>query len=95
MASPKIMMIGNAIANSKPVFRSPPVASAIAPTMVGLIVAPKSPANAKNANIAVPPLGHFCEEMLIVPGHMIPTASPQSAQPISPKIEIGDRAESK
>ena len=49
-------------------------------------MAPKSPARAKNANIAVPPLGHFCEDMLIDPGHIIPTAKPQSAQPASPRI---------
>ena len=39
------------------------------PTIAGLTVPPKSPANAKNANIAVPPCGHFWEERLIVPGH--------------------------
>ena len=57
--SPRIMMLGNKVAKSKPVFRLPPTASAIPPTIAGLTVAPKSPANARKANIAVPPFGHF------------------------------------
>ena len=60
------------------------------PTIAGLTVAPKSPANAKKANIAVPPLGQFCEDMLMVPGHIIPTANPQKAHPISPKTDNED-----
>ena len=84
------MMIGKTVANSKPIFRFPPMESAIVPTIAGLTVAPKSPANARKANIAVPPFGHFCDEILIVPGHIIPTDKPQSAQPTSPIIEIGD-----
>ena len=57
-------------------------------TIAGLTVAPKSPANAKKANMAVPPLGHFCEEILIEPGHIIPTAKPQSAQPANPRTGV-------
>ena len=90
--NPRIMTMGNRVANSNPVFRLPPTASAIPPTMAGLTVAPKSPAKARNANIAVPPLGHFCEEILIVPGHIIPTDNPQSAQPTRAIIEMGDSA---
>ena len=86
------MITGNKAAKRKPVFRLPPTASAILPTMAGLTVAPKSPANARKANMAVPPLGHFCEEILIVPGHIIPTDNPQSAQPTRPIIEMGDSA---
>ena len=86
------MIAGNKIAKRSPVLRLPPTASAIPPTIVGPTAAPRSPANAKKANIAVPPRGHFCEEMQIVPGHIMPTASPQSAHPIRPMIEIGDRA---
>lgn len=85
------MIIGNKVAKNKPVFKLPHTASAIAPTIVGLTVAPKSPAKAKKANIAVPPFGHFCAEMLIVPGHIIPTDKPQSAQPIRPIIGRGER----
>lgn len=74
------------VAASNPVLRLPPAISERLPTTVGLTIAPKSPANAKNANIAVPPLGQFCEDMLIEPGHIIPTVKPQSAQPASPRI---------
>ena len=88
-------MIGNIVVKSNPVFKFPPTASAIPPTITGLTVAPKSPASAKKANIAVPPFGHFCEERLIVPGHIIPTDNPQRAQPIRPRIGIGDRDASK
>ena len=85
-----IITVGKAVAKSKPVFRSPPTASAIPPTIAGLTVAPRSPAKAQKANIAVPPFGHFCYEMQIVPGHIIPAAKPQSAQLIRPIIETGD-----
>ena len=77
---------GNIVATSKPIFRFSPVASATFPTIAGLIVAPRSPAIARKANMAVPPAGHLREEILIVPGHMIPTARPQRAQPTRPKI---------
>ena len=79
------------VATSNPVLRLPPAISERLPTIVGLTVAPKSPAKAKNANIADPPLGQFCEEMLIEPGHIMPTANPQSAQPASPRIGNEDR----
>ena len=88
-------MVGKIVAKSKPNFKFPPTASAILPTIVGQIDAPKSPASAKNANIIVPPLGHFCEEMLIVPGHIIPTAKPHTAQPIKPSIATDDKDASK
>ena len=55
--------------------------SATLPTMAGPMLPPRSPAIAKSANIAVPPVGNALEEMLIVPGHMIPTENPQIAQP--------------
>ena len=93
--NPIIISVGKAVAKSKPTFKFPPTESAIPPTIAGLTVAPRSPARAKKANIAVPPLGHFCDEILIVPGHIIPTANPQRAQPIRPIIETGDRAASK
>lgn len=82
---------GKAVATSSPVLRSPPNKSEIPPTIAGLTVAPRSPAKAKNANIAVPPLGHFCEEILIVPGHIIPTEMPHSAHPANPIIGISDK----
>lgn len=87
----KISINGNTVATSSPILRLPPVILETLPTIVGLMVAPKSPAKAKNANIAVPPLGHFCEEMLIDPGHIIPTEIPQNAQPANPIIGKEDR----
>ena len=86
ISNPHTSIAGKIVAANRPVFRLPPAISERLPTIVGLTAAPRSPANAKNANIAVPPLGHFCDDMLIVPGHIIPTAKPQSAQPASPKI---------
>ncbi len=86
ISSTKIKISGNTAAASSPVLRLPPLILETLPTIAGLTVAPKSPAKAKNANMAVPPLGHFLEEMLIDPGHIIPTEIPQSAQPASPII---------
>ena len=91
ITNPATNITGNSVATSKPVFRLPPVLSERLPTIAGLTIAPKSPANAKNANIAVPPLGNFWEDILIDPGHIMPTARPQSAQPASPRIGNVDR----
>ena len=88
---PRISITGNAVATSSPILRSPPAILETLPTIAGLTVAPKSPAKAKNANIAVPPLGHFCDEILIDPGHIIPTEIPQRAQPANPIIGKEDR----
>ena len=57
------------------------------------ILPPKSPAMARRENIAVPPFGNVFEEILIVPGHIIPTEKPHTIQPTSPMIELDDRAE--
>ena len=84
-------MTGKDVAASKPVLRLPPAISERLPTKVGLVMAPKSPANAKKANIAVPPVGHLWADMLIDPGHIIPTVIPQRAQPASPKMGTGDK----
>ena len=78
------MQIGNIVAASNPILRFSPVSAATLPTVTGPAVAPRSPAKARKANIAVPPPEHLREERLIVPGHIIPTASPQRAQPIKP-----------
>ena len=45
---------------------------------------PSPPAMASRANIAVPPRGILRDEMLMVPGHMMPTENPHSMQPIRP-----------
>ena len=49
------------------------------PTSVGPPEQPRSPPNANNANIAVPPLGMAAAARLKVPGHIIPTDRPQTA----------------
>ena len=54
------------------------------PTIAGPILPPRSPAIASSANIAVPPVGNFWDDMLIVPGHIIPTENPHNTHPISP-----------
>ena len=54
------------------------------PTIPGPRLPPKSPAIASSANMAVPPAGNFSDEMLIVPGHMIPTEKPHTIHPIRP-----------
>ena len=75
--------IGKIIAAVSPIFRSPPAAPETAPTSVGPVEQPRSPASASSANIAVPPDGYFAAARLSVPGHMMPAARPHSAQPTS------------
>jgi len=86
---------GKMVATSKPSLRLPPAISETLPTIAGLAIPPKSPASAKSANIAVPPLGQFCDEILMDPGHIMPTVKPHTAQPKSPKIEILDKEANK
>lgn len=64
----------------------------IRPTIPGPILPPKSPAMARRENIAVPPFGKVFEEILIVPGHIIPTENPHTIQPISPIVGLDDKA---
>ena len=63
----------------------------IRPTIPGPILPPKSPAMARRENIAVPPFGNVFEEILIVPGHIIPTENPQTAQPTRLSIGTGTK----
>lgn len=58
------------------------------PTTVGPIEHPTSPASAKKANIAVPPLLILADDMLNVPGQRIPTAKPHMPHPI--RLNIGN-----
>ena len=67
-----------------PILMLPPNKSATLPTIAGPIPPPRSPAIAKSANIAVPPVGKALDEILMVPGHMRPTENPQTTQPIRP-----------
>ena len=64
--------------------------SATFPTMAGPMRPPRSPAIAKSANIAVPPVGNALEEMLIVLGYMIPTENPHTIHPTSPIIGFSE-----
>ena len=66
ISRPKINTIGKNAATSNPIFKLPPAKLENTPTIDGPIEPPKSPPNAKNANIAVPPAGHFCAEILSV-----------------------------
>ena len=86
MNTPKINKTGKIVATNRPIFKFPFAKLEHIPTIDGPIEPPKSPPNAKNANIAVPPAGHFCAEILSVPGHMIPTERPHNAHPINPII---------
>ena len=85
-------MIGNAIAAKMPTFKFPPAAPDTNPTTVGPEEQPRSPASAKSANIAVPPRGRRLDALLNVPGHIMPTEKPQSAQPRMLKIGSDDKA---
>jgi len=67
---------------SIPFLRSSLFNCAKMPTRPGPAAPPRSPAIARNANIAVPPLGSLFERMLMVPGHMIPTEKPHRIQPV-------------
>ena len=62
------------------------------PLMVCAILFTSSPVisgAARNLNIAVPPLGQDLDEMLSVPGHMIPTEMPVTAQATRPTAGPG------
>ena len=61
------------------------------PTSVGPPEQPTSPANARRANMAVPPFFKVADALLKVPGHIMPTDKPQIAQPTSEISGDGDR----
>ena len=79
--------VGNRTATNIPVFKFPFALSATQPTTPGPLAQPKSPARAKKANIAVPPVRIVFAAMLNVPGHITPTEKPQTAQPSNPNRE--------
>ena len=81
-----ISSIGNTIPASIPAFILSFAFCVKMPMTLGPIDAPISPPIASKANRAVPPKGIRAEEMLIDPGHIIPTENPQRTQPSSPKI---------
>ena len=71
------------IAARIPIFRLSDAIPETYPTTVGPPEQPRSPASAKSANITVPPFLMEADALLNVPGHIIPTDSPQIAQPSS------------
>lgn len=81
--------MGNITPAKKPILRLLPKAPETIPTTVGPPAHPTSPANASNANIAVPPLASEAAALLNTPGHMIPTDRPHNAQPIKPTMGLG------
>lgn len=83
-------IIGNIDAQRSPIFKLLSNAPDTCPTIIGPNMPPKSPASAKKANMAVPPFGHFCDEILIDPGHITPTVKPHKEQPTSPKMDKGE-----
>ena len=80
------------IAARIPILRLFPTLLDTKPASVGPPEQPRSPASASNANIAVPPPLMDAEAMLNVPGHMIPTENPQTAQPTRLSIGTGTKA---
>lgn len=92
---PTTNTIGKTAAIRSPFCKSLCAKPETTPTDIGPMVPPRSPAKAKKANIAVPPAGQACEEILMVPGHRIPTEKPHSAHPAIPKRDDGDRAANK
>lgn len=82
---------GNAQPDSIPFCISLPAFWVIFPTIAGPSAPPRSPAIARSANIAVPPVDILPEQMLIDPGHIIPTENPHIMQPRSPITGIPDR----
>ena len=85
---PRISRIGKIIAAIMPILRLSLIRLDTVPTTVGPIEHPTSPASAKKANIAVPPLLILADDMLNVPGQRIPTARPHRPHPI--RLNIGN-----
>ncbi len=87
--SPARSRSGKISAAKIPFRRSSPNRPDTNPTSVGPPEQPRSPASARNANIAVPPCLNTAADLLNVPGHMIPTDIPHSAQPKSATAGMG------
>lgn len=80
--------MGKPIPERMPICRLSPASCDTFPTITGPAEPPKSPAKARKANSMVPPLGRMEEDILIEPGHMIPTEKPHNITPINPKTGI-------
>lgn len=86
----KMSISGKTDPISIPVFRLSFVLCVTAPTRPGPKAPPRSPAMASNANMAVPPAGSYREQILIVPGHIIPTENPHKIQPTRPRTGLAE-----
>ena len=83
--------MGNRAATTKDARRSFFEAWAINPAADGPVRQPMSPAMAKRAKVRTEG-GSFFVARLYVPGHIMPTESPQSAQPTKDSAGKGDMA---
>lgn len=82
--------IGKTSAVSMPILRLLSAFDDTKPTRLGPALHPKSPPSASSANIAVEPFGSFFADSENVPGHIMPTLNPLSAQPIIDSAGSGD-----
>ena len=78
---PASISTGKMIAASIPAFRLSPIWLETNPASVGPEEQPRSPARARNANMAVPPPLMAAAALLKLPGQRIPTEKPHTAQP--------------
>ena len=83
--------IGKIVPAKNPIFILSLNLFEIKPTSPGPAVQPKSPPSASSAKSAVPPLLIDAEALLKEPGHIIPTESPHTAQPIKLTALFGTR----
>ena len=90
--SPSNSKTGNIVPARIPSLRLSSKESDTIPTSAGPPEHPKSPPRARRANIAVPPFGMAAAALLKLPGHMIPTESPQRAQDIRLNCGSGNSA---
>ena len=79
------------MANPIPSLILPFVIDITAPARVGPLAQPRSPANARRANIKVPPFFIPEEAILKVPGQKIPTEKPAKPQARRVIVEFGTK----
>ncbi|KAI4441174.1 Adaptive-response sensory-kinase SasA [Schaedlerella arabinosiphila] len=90
-STPATSSTGKITAARIPFFKSSEAMLDTYPTSVGPPEQPRSPASANSANMAVPPFLMSAAPLLKLPGHMIPTDRPQTAQPTSENTGDGER----
>ncbi len=90
-STPATSSTGKITAARIPFFKSSEAMLDTYPTSVGPPEQPRSPARANSANMAVPPFLMSADPLLKLPGHMIPTDRPQTAQPTRENTGDGER----